>query len=38
MFKVIVPETNASGHFFITNKAFEGRGVVIKTRGAVWKR
>jgi hypothetical protein len=35
MFKVIVPETNASRYIFITNKAFEGREVVNKTRGAI---
>lgn len=35
MFKVIVPETNASRHLFFTNKRIRRVGMVTKMRGAV---
>lgn len=35
MFKVIVPETNASRHLFFTNKRIWREGMVTKMRGAV---
>lgn len=35
MFKVIVPETNASRHLFFTNKSIQREGMVAETRGAV---
>lgn len=35
MFKVIVPETNASRHLFFTNKSIQREGMVTEMRGAV---
>lgn len=35
MFKVIVPETNASRHLFFTNKRIQREGMVTEMRGAV---
>lgn len=35
MFKVIVPETNASRHLFFTNKRIRREGTVTGTGGAV---
>lgn len=35
MFKVIVPETNASRHLFFTNKRIQREGMVTRRRGAV---
>lgn len=33
MFKVIVPETNASRHLFFTNKSIQREGMVAETEG-----
>lgn len=35
MFKVIVPETNASRHLFFTNKRIQREGMVTEMRGAL---